>query len=300
MVGETDLSKLLQSMQPELRAEEFVFCTVPPDQLSKLAARPISLFYEKEGISLILSRQQADRQKIPYHYPCRLITLTVHSSLNAVGFLATVTQALAAWGISVNPVSAYYHDHLLVPADRVEDAMNCLNQLVLAHRYNFQMLTIADGDIVWNMLVHAAHEASPEAIKDQPALARYAAGWGRAGDMGFVALLDDQPVGAAWLRLWQGHNRGFGFVAEEVPELAIAVLPDYQNQGIGTQLLSRLLHSAREWYPAVSLNVRADNPAVRLYERLGFVKVQDSEAVNRAGGVSFNMICQLAPLSESL
>ncbi|HEY9880561.1 MAG TPA: ACT domain-containing protein [Leptolyngbyaceae cyanobacterium] len=298
MVGETDLSELLRTMRPELKAEEFVFCTVPSDQLSKLAVRPVSLFYEQEGISLILSRPQADRQKISYQYPCRLITLEVHSSLDAIGFLATITQALAAWGISVNPVSAYYHDHLFVPADRAEDAMSCLHQLVLAHRYDFQTMTIADEDIVWQMLMHAAHEQSLDAVKDQPELARYAAGWGRAGDMGVVALLDDQPVGAAWLRLWQGYNRGYGFVAEGVPELAIAVLSEYQNQGIGTQLLSRLLYSAREWYSAVSLNVRADNPVVRLYERLGFVKVQDSETVNRAGGVSFNMICQLEPLSK--
>ncbi|MBD0337290.1 MAG: GNAT family N-acetyltransferase [Cyanobacteria bacterium Co-bin13] len=157
-------------------------------------------------------------------------------------------------------------------------------------------MTTADGDIVWHMLMHAAHEDSLDAIKDQPALARYAAGWGRPGDMGIVALAD-QPVGAAWLRLWQGHNQGFGFVAEGVPELAIAVLPSYQNQGIGTQLLSRLLHSARAWYSAVSLSIRADNPAVRLYERMGFVKVADSDVINRTGGISYTMICQLEPLS---
>ncbi|HEY9761807.1 MAG TPA: ACT domain-containing protein [Trichocoleus sp.] len=299
MVGETDLSKLLQTMQPELKAEEFVFCTVPPEQLSKLAVRPVGLFYEQEGISLILSKQQAERREIPYHYPCRLITLKVHSSLHAVGFLATITQALAAWGISVNPVSAYYHDHLFVPADRVEDAMNCLNQLVLAHRYDFQTMTIADGDIVWQMLMHAAHEQSLDAVKDQPELTRYAAGWGRAGDMGVVALLGEQPIGAAWLRLWQGDTQGYGFMSADIPELAIAVLPEYQNQGIGTQLMTRLLDNAREWYSAVSLNVRADNPVVRLYERLGFVKVPDSEVINRVGGVSFTMVRQLAPLSES-
>ncbi|MBD0267286.1 MAG: GNAT family N-acetyltransferase [Cyanobacteria bacterium Co-bin8] len=157
-------------------------------------------------------------------------------------------------------------------------------------------MTTADREIVWQMLMHAAHESSLEAVKDQPALARYAAGWGRAGDMGIVALLQDQPIGAAWLRLWQGHNRGFGFVAEDVPELAIAVLPDYQSQGIGTQLLSRLLHSARGWYGAVSLSTRADNPAVKLYKRMGFVKVLDSEVINRTGGVSFTMICELEGL----
>jgi predicted N-acetyltransferase YhbS len=280
-------------MQPELGAEEFVFSTVSPAQLTELAEQAISLFREAEGVSLVLPRALAEQQGLDYQYPCRLITLQVHSSLAAVGFLAAVTEALASWGISVNPMSAYHHDHLFVPVDQADQAMTCLNQLVLAHRYRFQALTTADGEIVWHMLMYAAHENSLDAVKDQPELARYAAGWGRSGDMGIVALQADEPVGAVWLRLWQGYSRGFGFVAEGVPELAIAVLPDYQNQGIGTQLLSRLLHSAREWYSAVSLSIRADNPAVRLYERLGFIKVPDSEVINRTGGISYTMICEL-------
>ncbi|MBV9467962.1 MAG: GNAT family N-acetyltransferase [Abitibacteriaceae bacterium] len=142
------------------------------------------------------------------------------------------------------------------------------------------------------MLQCAAHETTPEAVQ-QPVLARYATGWGRAGDMGVKALAADEAMGAAWLRLWHGHNRGFGYVADAIPELAIAVLPQYQGRGIGTALLEHLLYTARAEFKAVSLNVRADNPAVRLYERMGFRSVPGSEIINRTGGLSFNMICHL-------
>jgi hypothetical protein len=84
---------------------------------------------ESEGVSLILERSAAVRAGLAYIYPCRLITLTVHSSLDAIGFVAAVTSALATADISVNPVSAYHHDHLLVAADRAADAMAVLERL---------------------------------------------------------------------------------------------------------------------------------------------------------------------------
>jgi GNAT superfamily N-acetyltransferase len=143
------------------------------------------------------------------------------------------------------------------------------------------------------MLMHASHEPTLESVKSQPYLARYAAGWGRAGDSGFVILASGLPGGAAWLRLWPDVDKGFGYVDDATPELAMAVLPQYQGKGLGTQILSRVLTSAKGLHPALSLNVRADNPVVRLYQRVGFVKVAGSEIVNRTGGVSFNMINRL-------
>jgi GNAT superfamily N-acetyltransferase len=90
--------------------------------------------------------------------------------------------------------------------------------------------------------------------------------------------------------LWQEDEKGFGYISDTLPELAMAVLPEYRGQGIGTQLLANILELANTHYPAVSLNVRADNPAVRLYTRAGFRKVPGSETINRVGGISFNMI----------
>ncbi|MGO8994197.1 MAG: GNAT family N-acetyltransferase [Polyangiaceae bacterium] len=75
---------------------------------------------------------------------------------------------------------------------------------------------------------------------------------------------------------------------DETPELAIAVMPDAVGNGHGTRMLERLLQEARGRYPGVSLSVRKENPARRLYARLGFVPVQ--EVTNRVGGVSETMV----------
>ena len=158
--------------------------------------------------------------------------------------------------------------------------------------YTVRTLTIADEPIVWEMLRHAAHEPSVEVVKQQPALTRYAAHWGRSGDRGCVAMQGEDAIGAAWMRLWPGDDKGFGYVSDEIPELAIAVLPHYQGQGIGTALLTQAIDLANGQFPAISLNVRQDNAALRLYERVGFVKVPGSELVNRVGGISFNMVYQ--------
>ena len=157
--------------------------------------------------------------------------------------------------------------------------------------YKIYPLSDRNEAIVWQMLRYAAHENSLEYIKAEPDLARYAANWGKAGDFGYVAQ-SDRHLGAAWVRQWLSEDKGYGWVSDEIPELAIAVLPNYRGLGIGTQLLTRILAKARETYSAVSLSVRANNPAVRMYERLGFVKVSGSEITNRLGEVSFNMICE--------
>ena len=75
-----------------------------------------------------MSRESADATALPYTSVFRLITLSVHSSLDAVGFLAAITSKLAEHSISVNPVSAYYHDHLFVPAAQAEEVMELLQE----------------------------------------------------------------------------------------------------------------------------------------------------------------------------
>jgi GNAT superfamily N-acetyltransferase len=156
----------------------------------------------------------------------------------------------------------------------------------------YRPLTLEDESIVWKMLRYAAHESSVESVQQQPYLARYALDWGRVGDMGHVAFEDTSPIGAAWLRLWLGENKGFGYVRDEIPELAIAVVPDFRGQGVGTKLLKQILHTAKMTYPAISLSVRANNPVLGLYERTGFLKIPGSDVVNRLGEASFNMMCE--------
>jgi ribosomal protein S18 acetylase RimI-like enzyme len=107
-------------------------------------------------------------------------------------------------------------------------------------------------------------------------LERYVAGWGRRGDDALVAIDEFQPVGAAWFRLFEADEPGYGFVDESTPELTIAIVPSRRGKGLGEQLLVSLLDRARdEGYARISLSVEADNPAIRLYEQHGFTRVGD-------------------------
>ncbi|GAA4448674.1 ACT domain-containing protein [Novipirellula rosea] len=130
MNGETHLPTLLEKMKPELQTGEFVFCTMAPEAASKLRLSAIGQFLEPEGLTLILAKGEAETNGLEFAYPCRMITLKIHSSLEAVGFLAAVTDKLAHRGISVNAISAYFHDHLFVPTERAEEAMDVLNDIV--------------------------------------------------------------------------------------------------------------------------------------------------------------------------
>ncbi|QRK12664.1 ACT domain-containing protein [Archangium violaceum] len=129
MPGETNLGVLLRSMRPVLREGEFVFLTTRRSLLEVAPLEPLGLFHEEEGLTLILSREKAEAAGLPYTAVFRMVTLSVHSSLEAVGFLAAITNRLAARGISVNPVSAYFHDHLFVPSARAEESLALLLEL---------------------------------------------------------------------------------------------------------------------------------------------------------------------------
>ena len=158
----------------------------------------------------------------------------------------------------------------------------------------FLPLTQRDEPLVWRFLALATHSDAEE-VQTNPLLARYAEGWGRRGDFGLSAQQVEkgkhEVVGLIWSRLFLGDARGFGFVAPDVPELSLAVETTRRNKGLGQKLLERYLASAKHRFPAVSLNVRQENiPAIRLYERAGFHRIEGSEIDNRTGGVSFNMI----------
>ncbi|MBY8977330.1 ACT domain-containing protein [Rhodobacteraceae bacterium NNCM2] len=128
MTGETDLDTLIRSMQPVLDPETYVFATTTDAELA--ASLPSRMaFHEAEGVTLILTRDAAEAAGLAHAFPCRMITLNIHSSLDAVGFLARITAALAAAEMGVNPVSAFFHDHLFVPEDRVGQAMAVLRAL---------------------------------------------------------------------------------------------------------------------------------------------------------------------------
>lgn len=128
MSGETDLARLLAGMRPERQPGIYVFVTLR-DGAVPAGLAPVMSFREAEGTTLILPEDEAARAGLTGTFPCGWITLAVHSSLSAVGFLAAVTARLAAAGLAVNAVSAFHHDHLFVPAARVEEAMALLRDL---------------------------------------------------------------------------------------------------------------------------------------------------------------------------
>ncbi len=130
MVGQTDLDTLLSTMSAKLVEGLYVFATVPEPVIPD-GIHPRLIFQEAEGTTLILLKEQADASDLPYEFPCRMITLEVHSSLEAVGFLARITTALAKHGMGVNPVSGYFHDHLFVPDGRELDALAVLKEIAV-------------------------------------------------------------------------------------------------------------------------------------------------------------------------
>jgi ribosomal protein S18 acetylase RimI-like enzyme len=141
-----------------------------------------------------------------------------------------------------------------------------------------------------DMLKHAYYwrERMPQGPIDAP-VQRYVMNWGRPGDASVIAIDDGNPVGAAWYRLFKEEERGYGFVDERTPELAIAVVPSRRGKGLGDELLSALLERARkDGFTQISLSVEPENPALRLYERHGFHKVGEY-------GGSSTMLADLQP-----
>jgi len=126
--GETDLSKLIRGISPELHEGEYVFCTVPEVRLP-VGIEPLCLFREQEGTTIILPYQQAEQLKLPYSFVSAWITLKIHSALTAVGFIAAISHELAKAGISCNVISAYYHDHLFVPIEEAQRTLTVLNKI---------------------------------------------------------------------------------------------------------------------------------------------------------------------------
>jgi hypothetical protein len=126
MSGETDLETLLRSMKPHLAGTAYTFamaaaCEVPP------GVSILGSFVEDEGLSIVAPLAEIERAGLAHAGSWAKISLTIHSSLSAVGLTASVASALAEHGISANMIAAYYHDHIFVPWDKRHEAMSILN-----------------------------------------------------------------------------------------------------------------------------------------------------------------------------
>ena len=128
MLGETNLLKILKTLSPELNPGEYIFYST--NDLSQFDDKDVvGLFKEKEGVTVIISKEFADQKKIPYKFIASWITLNVHSSLEAVGLTAAFSTALAKENISANVIAGYYHDHIFVTKEDADKAINVLKQL---------------------------------------------------------------------------------------------------------------------------------------------------------------------------
>jgi hypothetical protein len=128
MSGEKGLAILLKNMKPDLHEGGYVFCTVADIKGIDINS-VIGTFTEKEGITVVLSKAVADKLNLTYSFVCAWITLTVHSSLEAIGLTAAFSTALSKEGISCNVIAGYYHDHIFVHIKDAERAMKALSDL---------------------------------------------------------------------------------------------------------------------------------------------------------------------------
>ncbi len=149
----------------------------------------------------------------------------------------------------------------------------------------FRLSAHADPAFLAEMLYEAVNwhddgaEERPalDAVLADPNNARYIADWGRPGDVALYALdRRDEPVGAVWVRNFTAAGPGAGYVADDIPELCIAVFPEFRNRQVGSLLVGSIIaRSERDHVRGISLSVHRENPAKRLYACHGFEVVAE-------------------------
>ena len=125
MVEGQELTRLLAGLRPEVAPEPYVYA-LGPAPVGTLAFATVA---EDEGVTLVLTRDEADAAALRAEWTAARITLQVFSELSAVGLTAAVSARLAAAGISCNVVAGLSHDHLFVPWDDRDRALAELQQL---------------------------------------------------------------------------------------------------------------------------------------------------------------------------
>lgn len=148
------------------------------------------------------------------------------------------------------------------------------------HTWSIRAVTADDQAFLWETLylslyVREGEKPFDREVVNEPHLAKYVEDWGQDGDVGYIAINDQQqPIGAVTARVLPADNQGYGYIDDVTPELGLAVLDEYRGQGVGTALMQALLTELRQQQIAqVSLSVDPSNPVVHLYERLGFQEV---------------------------
>ena len=127
----------------------------------------------------------------------------------------------------------------------------------------------------------------PKQIINEPELKIYIEDFGKSDDYCLVADIERKIVGAVWCRILSGEIKGFGYIDEQTPELAISLFKEYRNMGLGTALMKNMLKLLKEQgYKRTSLAVQKDNYAVEMYEKVGF-------KIEKELDEEYLMICKL-------
>ena len=143
----------------------------------------------------------------------------------------------------------------------------------------FRELRVSDQSVLWDWLHIALWDPPPAGLRprevlDDPGVRIYAEDWGRPGDIGVVALVDGTDAGACWMRVLP-EGVGLASIDDRSPQLGIALEPPYQHRGLGEPLMREAL--ARAWqagHEKVALTVHPENPAIPMYERCGFLRIE--------------------------
>ena len=144
-------------------------------------------------------------------------------------------------------------------------------------------MTIGESVILADMLYEAIFQPDeknllPKEVINQPELNVYIDNWGKKDDVCFVAVINDNIIGAVWTRILDEEIKGFGNIDNETPEFAISLYKEYRNKGIGTALMKHMLHSLKKsGYKQTSLAVQKENYAVKMYKKVGFKIIKESE-----------------------
>jgi|TARA_B000000475_G_scaffold133548_1_gene107688 hypothetical protein len=130
MPGQTDLKKILESIDPYLVDESFIFMTTD-QSLSSISntLNPIASFKENEGLSIVITQATADKNAITYDSVFSCISLGVHSSLESYGLISTISRELTQNNISTNVFSGYYHDHIFVQSEKADKALEIISKI---------------------------------------------------------------------------------------------------------------------------------------------------------------------------
>ncbi|HWP97600.1 MAG TPA: GNAT family N-acetyltransferase [Syntrophomonadaceae bacterium] len=144
-------------------------------------------------------------------------------------------------------------------------------------QYRIEKLDVSVRDFLEDMLYEAIYvkpcqEKLPWSIIHTPELKKYISEWSDDMDVGLIAIdiKNGKKIGAVWLKLLKDSNKGWGYISDTIPELSMAILPEYRGMGIGTILLEKIIEDNRQKYPQISLSVDPQNKAMKLYKKFGF------------------------------